>query len=84
MSQLRAQARHPGIEFKGAVGRGRVNDVLQTADVLLLPSLWYEAFSIIADEALSAGLPVLASDHGAAAERITPEQSGDRVTRHLS
>jgi glycosyltransferase involved in cell wall biosynthesis len=76
VSQLRAQARHPGIEFKGAVDRGRVNDVLQTADVLLLPSLWYEAFSIIADEALSAGLPVLASDHGAAAERITPEQNG--------
>jgi glycosyltransferase involved in cell wall biosynthesis len=74
--ELRASARHPGIEFKGLIAHGQVGDILREADVLLVPSLWYETFSIVVDEAWEAGLPVLASDHGAAAERIAPGENG--------
>jgi glycosyltransferase involved in cell wall biosynthesis len=74
--ELRGLARHPGIQFKGPVARDQVKEVLLGADILLLPSLWYEAFSIIVDEALQAGLPALASDHGAPAERIVAEVNG--------
>jgi glycosyltransferase involved in cell wall biosynthesis len=75
-AELRGLAHHPGIEFKGPVARDQVKEVLLGADILLLPSLWYEAFSIIVDEALQAGLPALASDHGAPAERIVAEVNG--------
>jgi glycosyltransferase involved in cell wall biosynthesis len=75
-AELRGLARHPGVEFKGPVPRERVPDVLRTADMLVAPSLWHEAFSIIVDEALQAGLPVLTSDHGAPAERIRPGENG--------
>ncbi len=68
--------RHPGVAFKGAVARGAVQAVLQEADLLLMPSLWYESYSIIVDEALSAGVPVLVSDHSAPAERVIPEVNG--------
>lgn len=75
-AELRGLARHPGVEFKGPAARDQVGEVLRAADVLVLPSLWYEAFSVIVDEALQAGLPALVSDHGAPAERIVAEVNG--------
>lgn len=75
-AELRGLARHPGIQFKGPVARDQVKEVLLGADILLLPSLWYEAFSIIVDEAVRSGLPALVSDHGAPAERIVAEVNG--------
>lgn len=74
--ELRRLARHPGVEFRNAVPRTAVADVLGGADLLLLPSLWYESYSIIIDEAFMFGVPVLASNHGAPAERIIPEVNG--------
>lgn len=74
--ELREMVRHPGVAFKGTVAREAVQAVLQEADLLLMPSLWYESYSIIVDEALSAGVPVLVSDHSAPAERVIPEVNG--------
>ena len=39
-------------------------------DGVVVPSLWYETFSLIAHEAFAAGLPVIASDLGALAEVV--------------
>lgn len=76
VAELRGLARHPGVEFKGPVPRGQVGGVLRAADMLVFPSLWREAFSIVVDEALLAGLPVLVSEHGAPAERVRPGENG--------
>ncbi|HEY3743035.1 MAG TPA: glycosyltransferase family 4 protein [Bryobacteraceae bacterium] len=46
----------------------RMEDVLDQARLLLMPSLWYEGFGLIAMEALSRGLPVIASDSGGLVE----------------
>jgi glycosyltransferase involved in cell wall biosynthesis len=70
---LRRLARHPGIAFKGRLEHSEVPAALSAAAALLLPSLWYEAYSIVVDEALGAGLPVVVSDHGAPAERLRPD-----------
>lgn len=42
----------------------RIEDALRRARVLLMPSLWYEGFGLIAMEAMLRGLPVLASYWG--------------------
>jgi glycosyltransferase involved in cell wall biosynthesis len=42
----------------------RIDDVLREATLLLMPSLWYEGFGLIAMEAMLRGLPVIASDSG--------------------
>lgn len=41
-----------------------IEDALAQARVLLMPSLWYEGFGLIAMEAMLRGLPVLASNSG--------------------
>jgi glycosyltransferase involved in cell wall biosynthesis len=41
-----------------------IDEVLSSAAILLMPSLWYEGFGLIAMEAMLRGLPVIASDSG--------------------
>ncbi len=41
-----------------------IEDVLAQARLLLMPSVWYEGFGLIAMEAMLRGLPVIASDSG--------------------
>jgi len=42
----------------------KIDDVLSQARILLMPSLWYEGFGLIAMEAMLRGIPVIASDSG--------------------
>ena len=42
----------------------KIDDVLDRARILLMPSLWYEGFGLIAMEAMLRGLPVIASNSG--------------------
>ncbi|MBV8820308.1 MAG: glycosyltransferase family 4 protein, partial [Acidobacteriaceae bacterium] len=41
-----------------------IDDVLARTRVLLVPSLWYEGFGLIAMEAMLRGIPVISSDSG--------------------
>ncbi len=42
----------------------KIDEVLAQARVLLMPSIWYEGFGLIAMEAMLRGVPVIASDSG--------------------
>jgi len=42
----------------------KIDDVLSQSRLLLMPSLWYEGFGLIAMEAMLRGLPVIASNSG--------------------
>jgi glycosyltransferase involved in cell wall biosynthesis len=76
VGSLRRLARHPGIVFAGPVNRDQLAGVLGAADLLVMPSVWHEAYSLVVDEAFSAGLPVAVSAGSAAAERVTHEVNG--------
>jgi glycosyltransferase involved in cell wall biosynthesis len=41
-----------------------IDDVLREARVVLMPSVWYEGFGLIAMEAMLRGVPVISSDSG--------------------
>ena len=60
----------PRVRFMGELSREQVWGCLAKVDVLAVPSLWYEAFSLIAHEAFLAGIPVIASRLGALAEVV--------------
>lgn len=45
-----------------------IDEVLAQSRLLLMPSLWYEGFGLIAMEAMLRGLPVIASDSGGLVE----------------
>lgn len=74
------------VEFLGKISRDRVvPDFFHRIGVLLFPSLWEEPFAITVLEALSTGLPIIASNRGGTPEIINeqtgylyaPEQTGD-------
>ena len=46
----------------------QIDDVLAKSRLLLMPSLWYEGFGLIAMEAMLRGLPVIASNSGGLVE----------------
>jgi glycosyltransferase involved in cell wall biosynthesis len=67
---LHVQATHPGIRFVGQLERDGVWNTLASADVLVVPSLWYETASLVVQEAFAVKTPVIAADHGALSERV--------------
>jgi glycosyltransferase involved in cell wall biosynthesis len=50
--------------------------LLAEADVLVIPSTWYENSPLTVHEAFLAGLPVVAAGHGGMAEFVVHEQNG--------
>jgi glycosyltransferase involved in cell wall biosynthesis len=84
VAQLRRQARNAGVNFAGAIEREATQrneedglwHALARLDVLLLPTLWYEASPLTVDEAFAAGLPIVASHIGAMSEKIADGVNG--------
>ena len=65
----------PNIKALGALSRDEVRLRMCGAIALLMPSIWYETFGMVAIEAFAAGLPVIASRIGSLAALVE-----DRVT----
>lgn len=73
------QLRHlagPNIRFLGKLTHQGVWDTLVQVDVVAVPSLWYETFSLIISEAFAAGVPAVASNLGPLADRVTDGVDG--------
>lgn len=75
---LRSRAT-PHVRFWGRLSRAEVWEMLAQADVLLVPSLWYESFGLVVREAFVVGTPVIVSDLGALVEAVRAGVDGLRV-----
>ena len=64
------------VHLEGLVPRERVPQALASADVLVVPSLWYENSPLVIQEAFASGMPVVAADGGAMTEKIRPNVDG--------
>jgi glycosyltransferase involved in cell wall biosynthesis len=64
------------IEFCGTYKPADVGEILQSIDVLVVPSLVYESYSLSLHEALACNIPVIASNIGAAFEEISDSRDG--------
>ncbi|MFT7676164.1 MAG: glycosyltransferase involved in cell wall biosynthesis [Planctomycetota bacterium] len=76
-SDLQRRAKAAGLELGARLEREQVQRALGHADVVVVPSLWYENRPLVILEALQAGAAVIASDLGALPELVT-EQHGWR------
>lgn len=76
VARLRKKAAHGGIKFGGRLPHDKIWPILRQASLVAVPTLWYETYSFIVDEALAASTPVMASDIGIMPEKIRPGVDG--------
>jgi glycosyltransferase involved in cell wall biosynthesis len=72
----RTAATRPNVEWLGHRPVAEVHALMRKAEMLILPSEWYETFGRVAAEAFAAGTPVLAADIGAVAELVKHGRTG--------
>jgi glycosyltransferase involved in cell wall biosynthesis len=71
------KAEVPGrIEYLGFQDSGALQQLMRSARVLLIPSLWYEGLPMVVPEAFGTGLPIIASRIGALQSLIDHERDG--------
>lgn len=68
----------PNVKFLGHCNRDKVNELMQSSSLLVVPSLWYEGFPMSVVEAMAMSLPVVASDIGSLGEIIQPGINGEQ------
>lgn len=73
--ELQAQA-GSRVRFHGEYLNTQVGDILAHADVVVIPSIWYETFSMVVHEAFLAHVPVIAPRLGALAEFVEDGVNG--------
>lgn len=74
--QIKDALVNPSVYFMGKIENERVGEVLAETDVLVVPSIWYENSPVVIQEAFAAGVPVLASNLGALAEKVRNGMDG--------
>jgi glycosyltransferase involved in cell wall biosynthesis len=67
------------VKFRGVLSHVEIADCLSKAHILAVPSS-YEGFGMVYLEAMSFGLPIIATSWGAAGELITHGQEGYLIT----
>jgi glycosyltransferase involved in cell wall biosynthesis len=81
--ELEAQAEQMGLQQVKFRGRLNVNETrarMKQAALLIVPSVWYEAFSLNIAEAFACGTPVLCSRLGAMRENVADQRTGLHFT----
>ena len=73
---LRSLAKKDNILWFGEYDNKDVARILSEIDVLVVPSIWYETFSLTIREAFIGGVPVITSNIGAMAESVQDGVNG--------
>ena len=74
---LRAELEsYENVKITGWLGTSEVVEWLDRGRCLIFPSLWYETYGLVVDEAAARGVPAIVSDVTAAAERVTDGLTG--------
>jgi hypothetical protein len=74
--RLRDETQGLPVRFFDGYRHDQIASILAQHDVLVMPMIWEETFSILTREALSAGLPVIAARRGALPEAVQDGVNG--------
>ena len=74
--QVAAAGMSDRITFLGRQAKSQVLNLMQRAQVLVFPSIWYEGFPLTLAEAFACGLPAIVPNLGSMAEIVTPGITG--------
>ena len=70
VEEVQIDCDHPNVTWLGRIPHESIWSLLASADVVVMPTLWYEASPLTIDEFFAAGVPIIASDLGAMREKI--------------
>ena len=77
LTQRELQFKVPrNMRFLGFLPRSEVNQFYRNARIVVVPSIWQEPFGLVAAEAMSNGVPVVAFRSGALSEIIEENETG--------
>jgi len=77
LEEFRREAQHLHLARFHFLGKRQdIPDLLGSATIAVVPSVWAEAFGLTVVEAMAAGVPVVASSVGGIPELIDPEETG--------
>jgi glycosyltransferase involved in cell wall biosynthesis len=74
--QLHENTKELSVKFCGPYVHDQLGDILMQHDVLVMPMVWEETFSLVTREAFLAGLPVVAARRGALIEAVRDNIDG--------
>jgi glycosyltransferase involved in cell wall biosynthesis len=69
-------ANEASIEWLGHRPQSEISQLMRASLALVVPSVWYEMFGLVAIEAFAAGTPVIASDIGSLSEIVERDRAG--------
>jgi len=75
-----ARTAPPNVSFTGHLDKQALASFYARARVCVVPSIWHEAFGLVAAEAMAIGLPVVASRMGALPEIVDEGSTGHLFT----
>ena len=75
-SLLKLSKNNPGISFEDTFPPEKLGEILAEVDVLMVPSIWYENTPLVVLEAMSAGVPVMASNVPGISQVIKDQVNG--------
>lgn len=75
-----ARSENLNIEFAGMQSRPAVLEAVSNAELLIVPSEWYEGFPMVIAESFACGTPVLASRIGSLEELVDDGVTGKKFT----
>lgn len=64
------------IDHLGQIERQQIGSQMEQAQALIMPSIWYETFGMVAIEAFASGTPVIASRLGAMKSLVSDGETG--------
>nr|HPG35970.1 glycosyltransferase [bacterium] len=75
-TRLKKKVRNPNVYFHGPIQPGRLNSVLNTFDVLMIPSKWHRSDSFLVNNAISGRKAVIVSNRNNISEKIRRSNRG--------
>ena len=76
MAHLRALAGGGNVRFEGRYSPVQLSEIFSNIDVLIVPSIWQEAYGLVISEAFMAKVPVVASRVGGIPEHVVHGVNG--------
>lgn len=70
LNYIKKIAKNKNIKLMGGFNNKNISEIFSEIDILVVPSIWYEASSIVTMEAFASQVPVIASDIGGIPELI--------------